>query len=312
MKTSPTMKKTFVLIAAGALFATAVYALPDYDPFADATGSGGTSYTVGANLIGQKNALGQTWYQAGPTATGTMTISKIVAGNLSYGGLAASQGNSVNFGGLGESARLNLNSDGSSITSGTLYYSFILQISSVSAANTGASGMLWTGFNNTAGSQTTTPSVIATQVETKTVGSGFQVGLSKASTVAANIAWDPTTRNVGDTMFIVGSYTFNPGTGIDVAQLWLNPSSSTLGLASAPTPTLTSSAGGNISGNAIATFVLENRSALEPFGTMDEVRVGTSWADVTPVPEPVPEPSTVVLAGFGLLALVSCYRARRH
>jgi hypothetical protein len=59
--------------------------------------------------------------------------------------------------------------------------------------------------------------------------------------------------------------------------------------------------------STIVSFVLFDRNAIEPSGTLDEVRIGT-WADVTAVPEP----STVVLAGFGALALVSWYRARRR
>ncbi len=35
-----------------------VLALPDYDPFADATAGLGTAYTTGASLIGQVNAAG--------------------------------------------------------------------------------------------------------------------------------------------------------------------------------------------------------------------------------------------------------------
>jgi hypothetical protein len=294
------MKKALVLIAAGALFATAVYALPDYEPFADATAGGGTTYAVGANLIGQTNAQGQTWYQAGPIST---TLSKIVAGNLSYGELPASQGNSVNFGGTGESARLNLN--GGTITSGTIYYSFLLQITAVSSANTGAAGLVWAGFNNALGSQSGTPSVMAAQIKTKMLTSStFALGTSKASTVASDCVWDPITRSVGDTLFVVGSYTLNSGSSSDdVSQMWINPA---IGSATPPAATLTASTGGDISSGLIASFVLENRDVKESSGIMDELRFGT-WADVTAVPEP----STVVLAGFGALALVSWYRARR-
>ena len=69
------MKTSLALIAAG-MFTASVYALPDYEPIADATASVGTSYTLGTALIGQIDALGQTWYQAGPV---NATQPKIVA-----------------------------------------------------------------------------------------------------------------------------------------------------------------------------------------------------------------------------------------
>ena len=118
--------KQSLLLTALSLLSFQTFALPDYDPFADATGSGGTAYTVGANLVGQTAADGQSWYQAGPAST---TQPKIAAGNLTYAGLPASQGNSVSFGGNGESARVNLSSI---IGSGTLYYSFLMKVTSVS------------------------------------------------------------------------------------------------------------------------------------------------------------------------------------
>src|ERR1035437_7476780 len=91
MKTSPTMKKTLVLIAAGALFAADVYAFPDYEGF---------NYTVGNNLTN----CGK-WYVAGTSSAAQLTIA---SDSLSYNGLATSQGNKVIFGGTGESARVAL------------------------------------------------------------------------------------------------------------------------------------------------------------------------------------------------------------
>jgi len=65
-----------------------------FDPFAVAT----TSYTPGADLIGQTNVNGQYWTQAG---SNTANHPLIQPGNLVAGGLAGAAGNSVRFGGTG-------------------------------------------------------------------------------------------------------------------------------------------------------------------------------------------------------------------
>jgi PEP-CTERM motif len=290
------MKTSLALIAAG-MFTASLYALPDYDPFADATGSGGTSYAVGANLVGQVNAQGRTWYQAGPA---NAIQPHIVAGNLSYTGLPASQGNSVSFGLSGESARLNLSSP---VTSGTIYYSFLMNVSSIAnLPTTSTAGIFWAGFNNTPGSQASTPSVVGTRLYARTTTGGFQLGVNENSSTITS--WDTTDLfSTGTTLFIVGSYTFNPSTSDDVSQLWINP---TIGSATAPAATVSATGGSDLS--TIASFVLFDRNAIEPSGTIDELRIATSWADVTGVPEP----SSMVLAGFGALALVSWCRARRR
>ncbi len=291
------MKRLLTFIAVGT-FSTSVFAFPDYDPFADATGSGGTSYAVGANLVGQTDAQGQTWFQAGPASA---TTPKITAGNLTYAGLPVSQGNSVSFGGNGQSARLNTSSV---VGTGTIYYSFILDVTGITGLST--SGVFWAGFNNSVGSQATTPTTVATRLYTKTSGSGFVLGVDKNSSSTSDWYWDTTTRNVGDTLFIVGAYELNSGTTTDdVSYLWINP---TVGSLTAPAPTLTAATGADITLGQVASFVLFDRSTAQPSGVIDELRIGTSWADVTGVPEP----TTTALAGLGILALISRYRRGRR
>ena len=112
---------------------------------------------------------------------------------------------------------------------------------------------------------------------------------------------------------VVGSYTFNTATtSDDVSQLWVNPSSADFAAAVAPTPTLSSTAGNDITLNQIASFVLFDRNANEPkSGLIDDVRIGTTWADVTPTPSSIPEPATAALLGLGLLAIVRRFLASR-
>jgi hypothetical protein len=297
------MKRLITLVLLS-MTAVTVYALPDYEPFSDATGSGGTAYTVGSILIGQTNAFGRDWAQAGPVSTVTPTIA---SGDLTVSGLySAGGGASAAFGGNGKSARFNMSTIPGS---GTVYYSFAMKLTDITTLNSG--GVFWAGFNNSQGSQTTTPSTVVTRVVTRSAVGGFNIGLDKSSGTTGSFQWAGPTFTTSDTIFLVGSYTFNSGsTSDDVSQMWVNPNSSDFGAAIAPAATLTSSAGGDVSLNQIASFVLFDRNANEPkSGLIDDLRIGTSWADVTPTS--VPEPSALALLGLGLLAAVRRFLGRQ-
>ena len=253
------MKKTLLLsILAALLFNTRAHATLDGNfPFH-------FNYTVGDNLIGNSH-----WVKAGP---GGDPQPKIVSGNLNICGLAAASGASVSFGGNGTSARCNLNT---SYTSGNLYYSFILKITDISSLSAG--GGFFAGFNNTSGSQSTTPTVVGTKLYAKKSGSGYLLGLLKAN---GTTVWDDTVHYVNETLFIVGGYTFG-----GAARLWINP---TQFGGSAPGATLSDNSGTDISGPTIASFVLFDRDDNnEPTAMiLDELYVGTAWADVTPAGSP--------------------------
>lgn len=275
--------KRFLMLALGFTSVTA-FGLPlAYDGFDYPLSSPAPIYT---NLVGQVTNNGPNWVYAG-SATSVNDQPYINAGSLSYPPLAPSIGNSVGFGNIGSSgmaARLNLPS---AVSSGTLYYSFIVKLTDITGIS--ASGIFWIGFNNSAGSQTTVPTVVGTRVVTRADGAGFNIGLDKSSGSVASFQWypdnvTPTRFNVGDTIFIVGSYTFNTGSSSDdVSQMWINPAPADFAAASPPPAPLTNTAGNDLTGNQIASFCLFNRSAGEPHGiVLDELRAGTTWADVTP------------------------------
>lgn len=299
--------KTFAALVALGLSSACVMALPDYEPFADATGSGGTAYTVGSTLIGQKGASGYTWMNAQTAYTGSVTPT-ITAGNLSISGLAPAQGNSVQLGGVGNVARLGFMQAGSPITSGTVFYSFALQIRDLTGINT-STGAYWAGFNNSLGTQAAAPSQVGTRVITKAATGGFNLGTSKNSSAATDFAFSPTLFTTSDVIFVVGSYTCNTGsTTDDVSRMWINPDSSTFGAVIEPGATLTATTGADINLSQLASFILADRSGT-PGAVVDELRIGLSWAAVTPM---VPEPSSLALVGLGLAALLVRRVARKQ
>src|SRR5438045_5615394 len=129
-------------------------ALPAYEPFADATGSGGTAYNAGDPLTGQKDAQGASWFQAGASAPTTA----IQSGSLSISGLAPSSGNSVLM--VNQANVASRFAFGAAINSGSIYYSFALRVPDI-GTTLGTGGGFVAGFNNTgAASQTGSPSVL--------------------------------------------------------------------------------------------------------------------------------------------------------
>ena len=111
----------------------------------------GFDYTVGSALggsgttpTGQTNvAYSATWYgrQTGSTYNET-NDSTIAAGNLSYGSLATSTGNSLSLGRSAASTALVSDSialPGGAITTGTVYYSLLFQVNNATGLGTSPS-----------------------------------------------------------------------------------------------------------------------------------------------------------------------------
>ena len=279
-----------LLLLAFAMFTVSAYALPDYEPFADATGAGGTAYTPGTLLGGQVNAQGLTWADVGTSVAGPFITNNV--GSLDVPGLAPALGNSILFGGNGKSCRMAL---GSTITAGTVYYSFAVNITNITGLST--SGIFWAGLNNSTGGQAAQPTVVGNKLYTRAVTGGFQFGFAKNGTAAPDsISWDTATHFVNETNFIVSSYVFG-GTSL----MWINPSSSTFGNnALQPAATLTSTASTGDIGSGVASFCFFQRNASQPTNIIaDELHVGLTWADVTPTgPTIAAQPqSQRVLAG---------------
>lgn len=262
-----------VLLAGCAL--VSAHAQSVYEPF---------NYTVGGNLAG--NVLGaSTW-----ASLNSGTAPSIASGNLTVAGLAASSGNSVTLpGGNHQEALLPF----TSVTSGTLFYSLALNLAT---APTGASYMFALATNNTNYGAT---------VWLQASGAGYQLGISNRSSNATP-TYAPTVYALGQTVFIVGSYTFNAGVGDDSSSLWINPSAATFGDDAIPSATVTVTGGTDMS--ALTQFLIRGASG-SPSGVLDELRVGTTWSEVTAAAA-IPEPSTYA-AILGALALAGVVLRRR-
>lgn len=141
-------------------------------------------------------------------------------------------------------------------------------------------------------------------------GAGFQLGMAKRD--STSLVFDSTVHSVGTTILVAGSYNLVSGNiQNDTASLWINPGS--LGAGSPPTATLTASTTGiNNDVQSFSSFLWRpqgNAASTQIPGSLivDEIRVGNSWADVTPIPEP----STWGMLLLGTLGIFLWVRHRR-
>ncbi len=277
--------KHSLLLAAVAAAGTACVGLPvahaqllAYEPF---------NYAVGSSLAGQTPASpggGFTGAWTVPGGTATMNSGSLIASS-SYGGYAtsapslATTGNSVAVTGGGpNTANINLASPITATAASPIWYSFLLNPTQQwSVLTLAASNVSFGSFNGTWGIGIIGSSVGQVTGGTATSGTDYLVVLEDQG---------PTTTG-----------------GKDTLSLWVDPNPgattpSELGVANG-TPILTDP-------NLTVGTVTQLQLATGQSGVFDELRIGTSYADVTPVTlTSVPDPATLSLFAIGGLGLIA-------
>ena len=179
----------------------------------------------------------------------------IAAGNLNYSSLTGF-GNSISFDGSGADPVV----DFTPTNSGKIYSSFMLKIDALDAGATdGYIGMLRSDTGDYVSRLWISPLSATT----------YSIGVSNSG--LTEISSD--VHNIGDTVFIVFNYDLDN----DTVSAWTNPA---LGVTE---PTASATEASASSGNTITQFLLRQDSTTEtPTLIIDELRIGTTWADVTP------------------------------
>ncbi|MGH2667197.1 T9SS type A sorting domain-containing protein [Flavobacterium sp.] len=233
-----------------------------------------SSLSFGQVALPHHDALNYTVGQALQTQTGWTVLNTgddlaITAGNLSYPGMPASAGNKIAFGGAG----IDAGKDFTSQTTGTVYYSLLLNVTDLTAT-TSVTGGYCAGLV-----QGTSSSFGATLWLKKIDANTFNIGINTRTT-AANSVYSPSAYNINQTYLIVASYTFNGSAADDVVNLWVNP---VLGGAE-PTALATATNAGGTDLTSAARFLVRQGSATDtPNIELDEFRFATTWSDVTSV-----------------------------
>lgn len=232
------------------------------------------------------------WTGGGPAALA------VDAGNLTYPNLADLGGGELKLT-SGIAASTDVTSfNGAAITSGTIFYSFLLNPTLMPSANVELMDLLPTGATGLQGSTAALAVYVGSQNATQ-YKLGVRHGLSGATYASSSL------MTVNTTNFFVVAYTFNGGVGDDTVSLWVNPTpggSQPVADVSFGNSALADSAGLQVLG------IKAQSATTQGNWNLDTLRIGTAWADVTPVT--VPEPSTLVLVASGLALMFGAIRRR--
>jgi hypothetical protein len=199
----------------------------------------------------------------------------VVSGNLTYAGLADQGGNEFQIAN-GVSAGTIFNTFANQ-TSGQVYYSFLFNATAADSANN-----YFTALNP----GTSTPNGSSDAMNAYFYAAG-QLRIRAAAQAAAG----STVLTLGQTYLVVEMIDLTAKT----ASLWVDPTSSSFGL-TAPAADVTLS---GITATAVDNVGFKAQSAAGGPYLVDNLLVGTTWADVTPAG--VPEPATFAFAALGLL-----------
>ncbi|MEY2692772.1 MAG: hypothetical protein RIT03_1162 [Bacteroidota bacterium] len=179
----------------------------------------------------------------------------VVAGNLTYANFPNVSGNSISFTGAG----IDCFTPFTATTSGTVYASFIMNVTDMANVTTDLSETYFVGVTDATKSY-------KSRMFFKKNGSQYQLGFD---TLNVTTNYDATLRNTGEIVFIVMGYDF----GTNVLSAWINPDLSTF---NASTPaTLTSTPA--VALTDLGGFIIRQDTDVKtPTMILDELRVNTT------------------------------------
>jgi hypothetical protein len=281
------MKKIMVMMVMGMVAAASQATLIFYDDFSSPAGS----------LLGTTPDAGTTWNYKTNTPAGD-AYKVVTTGLTAPSGFKPATGGAATKTADGNDSYSTYAGAPSATAGNSIYYSFLFaSTQAVSAASTsGRITALGTGYG----------SDYATIRYDKVANDSFyKLSLVPRGTTTGYLQLTNQLA-LGSTHLVVVSYTYVSGTTNDIVKMWLDPDSSTFNAGTAPTATLTANGTSADLTTVYDSIRLGAQSGTPSKVMVDELRVGTTWADVTPIPEP----ATVGMIGLGAVITLLVRRMR--
>jgi hypothetical protein len=234
-----------------------------------------------------------TWLQTGAIVTNPILVSN---GGLSYTGYQSS--------GIGNAATLvtngqDVNKAFTQQTAGTVYAGFLVSVNSAQVPGDYFFHLVQAPI---------TSNIFKGRIWVKkdAASNNIAFGISKSSTAAATIAYTGFTYSLNTTYLIVLKYTFNAGATNDDVSIFINPVPG----AAEPAPTLSYIDNTQPDATNLGVVALRQGTAANaPNATVDGIRIGQTWSDVTAAAVMVPTLSEwgLILLGLALLGFGTLY-----
>ena len=250
--------------------------------------SEGFNYTAGQGIAGQVNPGNSTAWTGGNS-------SELQIGNtqLTYAGLQELAGNDLVYTSSG-SGSTSYNTY-SAATSGSIYYSFLVDCTTLPTANEYISA-LDPGTSTPGGSSDDLSTYVGAS------GTGWKIGIRTTGGGSGAVYSGALTLDT--TYLVVEELTLGSA---PVANLFVDP---VPGDSQPGTPTATQSTATAINSVDDIGFKIQLTASTGNFD-IGNLLIAQNWADVTPEATVAPEPSTFALAGLGLaLPLLARFRRR--
>ncbi len=235
----------------------------------------GFNYTVGTNMGGNTTATlegpNNNWYTHSNSKVGTIDVT---SGSLTYTGLASSVGNKVRLPGDNTNVPRDVNTAITGTGANIVYFSVLVNVADATQLNT--TGDYFMSLGGATGAVTNTSLGGRLYIKSVNTAANYRLMITNNSSGTVTQTEFATDLNFGSTYLVVVKY--DKGVTPNTASLWVNPSS--LG-SSEPTGSVSNSSGTGVM-TTFASICLRNSSGT-PKADIDEIRVGTTWASVTPI-----------------------------